>query len=236
MDFVKSQDGVNKKYHRETLLNYGLNRWKLNQASSVGKTSELIRKCSPSTLQEWEDFYFNNAFQSKKDGIQITQEYITELGKTLYIKLSEVVHNELSSITEEECIDYVYNLIINRTYDDYMTEINTIYEQLEKILNVKIKPAPDEWDRKYNVDFYIEISKNCYIGLQIKPITGKSLNDYQWSKMHEENHKKFKEKFNGSVFFVFSEKESGKKKKISNTEVIDALLEEINKLSNANKS
>jgi hypothetical protein len=26
-----------------------------------------------------------------------------------------------------------------------MTEIQTIYGQLEKILNVKIEPAPDEW-------------------------------------------------------------------------------------------
>ena len=115
--YIKSQDGVNKKYHRETLLNYGLNRWGMNKASSVGKTSELIRKCSPSTLQEWEEFYFKNAVQNKKGGVKVTHEYIVELGKTLYIQLSEKVHNELTSITEEECIDYVYNLIINRTYD-----------------------------------------------------------------------------------------------------------------------
>ena len=30
-------------------------------------------------------------------------------------------------------------------------------EKLPRDLGVKIEPAPDEWDRVYNVDFYIEI-------------------------------------------------------------------------------
>ena len=50
-----------------------------------------------------------------------------------------------------------------------MTEIKTIYGQLEKELGVKIEPAPDEWDRRYNVDFFIKI-KEKYIGIQIKPV------------------------------------------------------------------
>ena len=61
------------------------------------------------------------------------------------------------------------NLVINRTFDGYMTEIETIYGQLEKILNVKIEPAPDEWDRLFNMDFYIKIDEK-FIGLQIKPV------------------------------------------------------------------
>jgi hypothetical protein len=34
-----------------------------------------------------------------------------------------------------------------------MTEIKTIYGQLEYELGLKIEPAPDKWDRLYNVDF-----------------------------------------------------------------------------------
>jgi hypothetical protein len=34
---------------------------------------------------------------------------------------------------------------------------------------VKIEPASDEWDRLFNVDFFIKI-KDKYIGIQIKPI------------------------------------------------------------------
>ncbi len=37
-------------------------------------------------------------------------------------------------------------------------------------MGVEIKPAPDEWDRLYNVDFYIQVGEK-YIGLQIKPIS-----------------------------------------------------------------
>ena len=157
-EWIIGQDGKNLKFKRETLLNYGMNRWGLNKAASVGTTSELIRTCSPKSFEEWETYYFDNAVQKKRKGIKIAREYITNIGKTVYVKLSEVVQNELESVTEEECIDYAYNLVLNRTYEGYIGEIQTIYGQLEKILNLKIHPAPDEWDRLYNVDFFIKIN------------------------------------------------------------------------------
>jgi hypothetical protein len=228
-EWIIGKEGRNLKFKRETLLNYGMNRWGLNKAQSVGPTSELIRKCAPNRFEEWEMFYFNNARQKKRNGIKVTREYIKELGERLYIKLSEVVQNELESIEEDECIDYAYNLVLNRTYEGYRSEIDTTYGQLESILNVKIHPAPDDWDRTFNVDFYIQICDK-YVGLQIKPIaSGQALNQYQWIKMHEVNHEKFKEKFGGRVFFIYSVK-SGKKKKIYNVEVIKEIQEEIHRL------
>ncbi len=229
-EWIKGQDGRNLKFKREALLNYGMNRWALNKASSVGTTSELIRKCGPKTFDDWEAYYFTNAMQKKRDGMKITKDYITDLGRRLYVKLSEVVQNELESIEEEECTDYAYNLVLNRTYEGYMSEIDTIYGQLEERLGVKIHPAPDEWDRTYNVDFYIEVGDK-FIGLQIKPISsGIALDQYQWDKMHEVNHKKFEEKFGGKVFFIYSVKSSGKKKMIYNLEVIDEIKKEIDRL------
>jgi len=59
-------------------------------------------------------------------------------------------------------------MVICRTFDGFMTEIKTVYGQLQEILGVKIEPAPDEWDRLFNVDFFIKINDK-YIGLQIKP-------------------------------------------------------------------
>jgi hypothetical protein len=212
------------------LLNYGMNRWGLNKAHSVGPTSELIRTCAPKSFEDWEGFYFSTAKQKKAGGVRITREYIRGLGQKLYIKLSEVVHNELVSIQEEECIDYAYNLVLNRTYEGYRSEIDTIYGQLEAILGVKIEPAPDEWDRTYNVDFFISV-KDKYIGLQIKPIaSGRALDHYQWDKMHEVNHGAFERKFGGKVFFVYSVKSSGGKKVIYNTEVIEDIRKEIEHL------
>jgi len=228
-EWIIGKEGRNLKFKGETLLNYGMNRWGLNKAHSVDGTSELIRKCSPKAFEEWEDYYFKNAKQKKRNGVKITREYITELGRKLYIKLSEVVQNELESITEEECIYYAYNLVLNRTYEGYMGEIQTIYGQLQKILGVKIHPAPDIWDRTYNVDFYIQVNDK-YIGLQIKPISsGMALDQYQWDEIQEITHKKFTNKFGGKVFFVFSIKVENKKK-IHNTEVISEIEEEIKRL------
>jgi len=227
-EWIAGIEGRNLKFKRETLLNYGMNRWGLNKAHSVGPTSELIRKCSPKSFEQWEIYYFANAVQKKRDGIRITKEYITDLGRRLYIKVSEVIQNELESIQEDECIDYAYNLVLNRTYEGYRAEIVTVYGQLESVLGVKIQPAPDEWDRTYNVDFFIQVGDN-YVGLQIKSTRGLALDHYQWEHMHEVSHDKFKEKYGGKVFFVYSRKKD-KKARIDNPDVISTIQHEIARL------
>jgi len=230
-EWIAGKDGHNLKFKRETLLNYGMNRWGLNKAYSVGPTSELIRACAPKTFEEWENYYFTHAKQKKKDGVKIAREYITGLGQTLYIKITEVVRSELDSISVEECVDYAYNLVLNRTYEGYKSEIDTIYGQLESIVGHNIEPAPDEWDRTYGVDFFIKLNSGL-VGIQIKPISsGQSINQYQWIEMHRKNHERFKKDFGGKVFFVYSVKGAGKKKKIYNTEVIDEIIEEIKRLN-----
>jgi hypothetical protein len=227
-EWIKGREGKNLKFKRETLLNYGMNRWGLNKTHSVGPTSALIRTCSPKTFEDWEKYYFENAVQKKRNGIKVTKQYITELGHKLYIKLSEVVQNELESIQEEECIDYAYNLVLNRTYEGYQREIRTVYGQLESILNVKIEPAPDEWDRKFCVDFFLQVNDK-YIGLQIKSVSGLAIDHYQWENMHELSHAKFEKQFGGHVFFVYSRK-TKKKGKIDNPEVIEEIQKEIERL------
>lgn len=230
-EWITEPDGEGLKFKHETLLNYGLNRWGLNKAYSVGALSELIRSCAPNEYKEWEEFYFTKGKQKKKNGINITREYITGLGQTLYIKLSEVVQSELAAITEEECIEYAYNPVLRRTYDGYRTEIETIYGQLESAIERKIEPAPDNWDRAYSVDFFIKVKDN-FIGIQIKPIaSGQALNQYQWIEMHMVNHQKFESEFGGKVFFVYSTKSTAGKKKIHNIEVIDQIRAEIKRLS-----
>lgn len=208
---------------KEWILNSVLNRFQLNFKRNVGPTSESIRKCSPKTVEEWEEYYFKNV--KPKD-------HIIQLGKKLYIKITEVVQAELDDISEQDCIDYMINLVINRTFDGYMTEIETIYGQLQKILNVQIEPAPDEWDRLFNVDFYIKINVN-HIGLQIKPVNeGIKLPEiFKERSIQEETHKKFTEVFGGKVFYVFSTKINGKKE-IFNTEIIDEIKKEVERLKN----
>ncbi|MDR3366246.1 MAG: MjaI family restriction endonuclease [Prevotellaceae bacterium] len=206
---------------KEWLLNSAMNRFQLNFKRNVGATSESIRKCSPKTLDEWRDYYFKNVK---------SEEHIADLGKKLYVKITEVIQAEVAEITEQDCIDYMVQLVINRTFDGYMTEIQTIYGQLQNILGVKIEPAPDEWDRLFNVDFFIKTG-NKYIGLQIKPVnTGIQLPEiFKEYAIQTETHKKFTAKFGGKVFYIFSEKVNGKKE-IANKDVIREIREEIERL------
>ena len=106
---------------KEWILNSGMNRFQLNFKRNVGAVSEEIRKCSPKSLEEWKEYYYSKV-RSK--------EHIDELGQKLYIKITEVIASEVESITEEDCINYIHNMVINRTFDGYITEIKTIYGQL----------------------------------------------------------------------------------------------------------
>lgn len=205
---------------KEWILNQAMNRWGLNKKNSVGPVSELIRKCTPKKLEDWESFYYEKVHP---------KEYLEELGSKLYVKITEVIQYEVAEVTEQDCINYIKDVVINRTFEGYQTEIQTIYGQLQNILGVPIKPVPDEWDRRYNVDFYIAVDDK-HIGLQIKPITFEhTFEDYKWKEMQETTHQKFQEKFGGRVFIVFSVK-VGDKKKIKNDGIIDEIKKEIERL------
>ena len=207
---------------KEWVLNSATNRFQLNFKRNVGATSEAIRKCEPKSLEEWQKYYFANVR---------TEEQIVELGKKLYVKITEVLVAEIDEITEEDCINYIKELVIDRTYDGYVREIKTIYGQLQEILGVKIEAAPDEWDRLFNVDFFIKIN-NKYIGLQIKPVSHTSSipEIYKEKEIQHNTHVEFSKKYGGKVFYLFSCK-SGDKKIIVNTEVIDEIRAEIARLS-----
>jgi len=94
---------------------------------------------------------------------------------------------------------------------------------------VKIHPAPDEWDRRYNVDYYIEI-KGKFIGLQIKPAGYEYITQIiNEREQQKRTHNKFTKKYGGRVFYIISITE-GKNKKIFNLEIIDEIKREIMKL------
>jgi len=207
---------------KEWILNQANMRWGLTKKNKVGAVSDEIRKCAPKSLEEWEEYYYNSVCPKSR---------LEELGRRLYIKITEVCQAEIESIEEEHCIDFIINLVINRTFDGYQSEIQTIYGQLQEALGVKVEPAPDEWDRGYNVDFFIKV-KDKYIGLQIKPagyayIT-QIINELEFQK---DTHKKFTDKYGGQVYYIISVKDD-KRKVIHNPEVIEEIRKEIIRLQN----
>lgn len=206
---------------KEWVLNTAMNRFQLNFKRNVGATSESIRKCSPKTLKEWKEYYYKEVKP---------KEHIDNLGKILFQKINDIVKKELDEITEEDCINYMHNLVIDRTYDGYNTEVSMIKGILNNELNVNIEESPDEWDRLFNVDFFIKV-KDKFIGLQIKPTGSESAFQVQKEKKQQlETHKKFTKKYGGKVFYVYSKKED-KKKVLNNPEVIEEIKEEIKRLS-----
>lgn len=205
---------------KEWILNSAMNRYQLNFKRNVGATSESIRACCPKSLEEWREYYFANVR---------SESQIEDLGRKLYVKISEVIQSEIAEVTEQDCIDYMKEMVINRTYEGYTTEIETVYGQLQNEIGLPIVAAPDEWDRRFNVDFYINVN-NKYIGLQIKPINNK----IQLPEIHKEyalqkaSHETFKQEYGGGVFYIYSCRIDGHKV-IANPEVIDDIRNEINK-------
>ncbi|MDR0866944.1 MAG: MjaI family restriction endonuclease [Planctomycetota bacterium] len=210
---------------KEWLLNSAMNRFQLNFKRNVGATSESIRNCSPKTLDEWREYYFAKVKP---------KAHIEELGRKLFVKITEVLSAEIAEITEQDCIDYMIQLVIDRTFDGYHTEIQTIYGQLQHALGVKIEPAPDEWDRLFNVDFFIKVGEK-YLGLQIKPVnSGVQLPEiFKEYNLQAATHQQFAAQFGGKVFYIFSAK-AGDKKIIANPEVVEEIRAEIARL-NANR-
>lgn len=157
---------------KEWILNIATNRWGLNKKNNVGPVALWIRECHPKSISDWENYYFQKLrdFLEEKGMSFAPDEYIKHLGQKLYIKISETLSAEINEVTEADCVDYIRNLLINRTYEGYQNEVKTIYGYLENVLGVKIHPAPDKWDRLYKGDFYIKTSDKV-IGLQIKPLT-----------------------------------------------------------------
>ncbi len=205
---------------KEWILNQANMRWGLTKKSKVGPVAELIRKCSPKTLKEWEKFYLEKAY---------SKQHLKQLGKILFIKVTDVCKAEIEDVSEKDCINFIYNLVINRTFDGYQSEIQTIYGQLEKMLGIKIQPAPDKWDRGYNVDYFIKVNDK-YIGLQIKPAGYEYITQIiNEREQQKKTHEKFTSKYGGKVFYIISITE-GKNKIIHNSEVIEEIKKEIENL------
>ena len=206
---------------KEWILNASTGRFQFNFKRNVGAVAEEIRKCEPKTLEDWQEYYFSSVY---------SPEHLEDLGRRLYIKITEVIQAEFHSITEQDCISYIRNLVINRTFEGYLTEKTTVYERLQKLLDVAIEPAPDEWDRVYNVDFFIRVA-DAFIGLQIKPMTFFNTNEYyKWRDIQKATHQKFQQKFGGAIFTVVSVKQ-GTEKTIANPEIILEIEQEIARLT-----
>lgn len=226
-DIVKYSMDFGKK---ERVLNYACQTYQLSRPNKVGAVMALIRECQPQTIDEWEKWYFENAMTDGKKSFKITRDSLNELGNRLYEKITEVVIPEwedaFRNLTQQDCIDYIYNLTINRTYDGYLREKSVINDGLAKLFpELTFEETAPELDHAGDIDYIAKINGNA-IGFQIKPVTAKAnFGSYSLTERMKASFEDFTEKFGGKVFIVFS-----LDKAIANTEVIEDIRKEVERL------
>ena len=215
---------------KEKVLNYATQTYHLSRPNKVGAVMALIRECQPKTIEEWQNWYFENAFTETKTKNKITKESLQELGERLYEKIIEVVIPEwqaaFAQLTLQDCIDYIFNLTINRTFDGFLREKSVVNDGLAKIFpEVIFEESDHELDHAGDIDYIAKIGDKAF-GIQIKPVTAKSnFGGYSATERMKASFADFEEKFGGKVFVVFS-----LDGEIANKEVIEQIKNEINRL------
>ena len=148
----------------------------------------------------------------------------------MYNKIQEFVIPEweeaFRQLTLQDCIDYVYNVTINRTYDGYIREKSVVNDNLAKrVKDVEFEETDPELDHAGDIDYIAKVGKFQF-GIQIKPITANAnFGGYSLSERMKKSFEDFTERDGGKVFIVYSQKEV-----IANTEVIEEIEKEIKRL------
>lgn len=143
---------------KEKVLNYSCQTYQLSRPNKVGSVMALIRECQPKSFEDWEKWYFENANTDGKTPAKITKESLEELGERLYVKIKEIVIPEwteaFTHLTQQDCVDYIFNLTINRTYDGFLREKSVIEDNLViEFPTVKFEQSDPELDHAGDIDY-----------------------------------------------------------------------------------
>lgn len=225
----------NKKYSKEfgkkeKVLNYTCQTYQLSRPNKVGAVMALIRECQPKSIEEWENWYFENAYTTAKTPTKVTRDSISELGERLYEKITEVVIPEWKAAFDQlsiaDCVEYIYNLTINRTYDGFLREKSVVNDNLAKIFtDVVFEESDPELDHAGDIDYIGKVGDKAF-GIQIKPVTGKfSFANYSPTERMKASFSAFEDEYGGKVFVVFS-----LDGEIGNKELVEEIRAEITRL------
>ncbi|MCL2041990.1 MAG: MjaI family restriction endonuclease [Bacteroidales bacterium] len=215
---------------KEKVLNYACQTYQLSRPNKVGAVMALIRDCQPHTIKEWEQWYFKNAYTEAKTKTKITKDSLQELGERLYEKITEVVIPEwqaaFAQLTLQDCVDYIFNLTINRTFDGFLREKSVVNDGLSKIFtDVVFEESDPELDHAGDIDYIAKVGHKAF-GIQIKPVTARAnFGNYSATERMKASFADFEEKFGGKVFIVFS-----LDGEIANKAVIEEIQKEIDRL------
>lgn len=230
MHIVKSKLYSKNFGKKEKVLNYTCQTYQLSRPNKVGAVMALIRECQPKSFEEWERWYFEKAHTDSKSPIKITKDVLKELGERLYVKITEIVIPEwqeaFSQLTLDDCIDYIYNLTINRTYDGFIREKSVVTDNLaKKFPKVKFFESETDLDHAGDIDYLGYVGSKAF-GIQIKPVTAQAnFGNYSSSERMKASFRDFEEKYGGKVFIIFSVDDE-----IKNQDVLKEIEAEIKRL------
>ncbi|HBE72832.1 MAG TPA: restriction endonuclease [candidate division Zixibacteria bacterium] len=194
---------------KEKVLNYACQTYQLSRPNKVGAVMALIRECQPKSLEEWERWYFEKAKTEGKAPLKITEETIKELGERLYTKITEIVIPEwqeaFKNLTLQDCVDYIYNLTIHRTYDGFIREKLVTTEGLGKRFpGIRFEESDPQLDHAGDIDYIGWVGSKAF-GIQIKPVTSKAnFGNYSASERMKASFESFTDKYGGKVFIIYS--------------------------------
>jgi hypothetical protein len=220
----------NKQPGTEHLLNYTAQRYQLTRPSKVSPVMDLIRQVKPKNKKEWMDYYWGHA--KTKNNHPITKKSLNQLGDILYEKMHKIIKKEFLSafkkIDKKTCRDYIYDVVINRTYDGYNRECAVVYKILSKRFpQILFNESDSELDHAGDIDFIGKINEKYSIGIQIKPLTSKSgYGSYNPEDRMLNNFLNFEKKYKGKVYILYCDK-----KKLQNNSILDEIEKDISDIS-----
>ena len=131
-----------------------------------------------------------------------------------------------NQLTLHDCIDYIFNLTINRTFDGFLREKSVVEDNLAKRFpEVRFEQSDPELDHAGDIDYLGWVGDKAF-GIQIKPVTAKAnFGNYSITERMKASFDDFTERFGGRVFIIFSF--DGE---VGNSEVLDQIKTEIARL------
>lgn len=101
-----------------------------------------------------------------------------ELGERLHVKITEIVIPEwqeaFKNLPLQDCVDYISNLTIQRTYDGFIREKSVVTDNIaKKFQEVKFEESDPELDHAGDIDYLGHVGTKAF-GIQIKPVTAKA--------------------------------------------------------------
>lgn len=205
------------EYH----LNMAVTRFGLNKKKVIGNVNEMISEAMPLTENEWKSFYYQH-YKNESE--------LHEIGIKLYQKIQDNIIPEIYAITENDCINYMKNLVIRRTFEGRRTRFLILNTELLKGTGKEFNYLPDheeDWRfRTYQIDYYhYDKERNILIGIKVAPLsllTSQNIYAIKTREDIEHTHRDSEEK-NVGYFFILYYENKGRLVKISNQEIIEKI-------------